>query len=88
MKDNSSFSFPLVSIITVNYNQQEVTYDMLKSLSSVSYPNIELIVVDNASLHFDEEGLQAQFPTVRVIRSKKNLGFAGGEQFGNCPGQR
>ncbi|MFC0185794.1 glycosyltransferase family 2 protein [Pseudarcicella hirudinis] len=40
---------PLVSIITVNFDTPEVTADMLRSLSVITYPNWEVIVVDNAS---------------------------------------
>ena len=40
---------PLVSIITVNYDTPAVTAEMLQSLSKVTYPNWEVIVVDNAS---------------------------------------
>ena len=41
--------YPLVSIITINYNESRVTLDMLESLRNIDYKNIEVIVVDNAS---------------------------------------
>ena len=56
----------LVSIITVNYNQAKVTCELLNSLSNISYRNIEIIVVDNAS----SEGttlIRNQFPGVKLI---------------------
>lgn len=71
----------LVSIITVNYNQGKVTCELLNSLSNISYRNIEIIVVDNAS----SEGttlIRNQFPGVKLICSDKNLGFAGGNNLG------
>jgi len=40
---------PLISIITINYNNAEITGDFLESLRCVDYDNIEVIVVDNAS---------------------------------------
>ena len=40
---------PLISIITVNFNHNEYTLLMLRSLRKCSYKNIEIIVVDNAS---------------------------------------
>lgn len=75
---------PLVSIITVNYNQAEVTYELLKSIQRNSYSNIETIVVDNASKPEENPGeyIQAHFPTVKFIRSEDNLGFAGGNNLG------
>ena len=40
---------PLVSIVSVNYDQPEVTCEMLASLEKVTYPNFETLIVDNAS---------------------------------------
>jgi GT2 family glycosyltransferase len=74
-------NLPKVSIITVNYNGEEVTCDMLESLRFVSYPNVEVIVVDNASAR-DCSVIAERFPEVKLIRSKKNLGFAGGNNLG------
>ena len=77
-----SNTFPLVSIITVNYNQTKVTLDLLKSLESITYPNIEMIVVDNASKENPIEIIQQSFPEVITIRIEENLGFAGGNNEG------
>ena len=50
MTDSNNLSdFPLVSIISINYDHPEVTCAMLESMRKVTYPNIELIIVDNAS---------------------------------------
>ncbi len=74
---------PLVSLITINYNQAQVTCDMLESLRLLTYPNIEVIVVDNGSRD-DPRPLisQGHFPNVRVIMSPENLGFSGGNNLG------
>ena len=71
----------LISIITVNYNQEKVTCELLESLKNITYQNIEIIVVDNAS----SEGtrlIESQFPNINLIFSDKNLGFAGGNNLG------
>ncbi|MEX0315067.1 MAG: glycosyltransferase family 2 protein [Allomuricauda sp.] len=73
---------PLVSIITINYNESEVTLDMLQSLKGLTYPNIEVIVVDNASPNDNPDVIKEQFPEVCLIKSKENLGFAGGNNLG------
>ena len=75
-------TLPLVSIITVNYNQVQPTCAFLASLRKVSYPNIEVIVVDNHSLENPQRKIQEQFPEVLLIRSETNLGFAGGNNLG------
>lgn len=75
-------TYPLVSIITVNYNNAEVTAELLVSIGLLTYPEIEVIVVDNASKENPVEKLQKAFPEVRIIMSDKNLGFAGGNNLG------
>lgn len=78
----SSNKFPLVSIISVNYNQLEVTFDFLESLRKISYPNYEVIIVDNASKENPSKDIKKRFPEVDLIVSKENLGFAGGNNLG------
>lgn len=73
---------PLVSIISVNYNQAEVTCAMIASLQKVTYPAVEIIIVDNASPTNDPSIIKEQYPFVNLIRSKANLGFAGGNNLG------
>ncbi len=71
-------NYPLVSIITVNYNQSQATCEMLKSLYAGGYPNLEVIVVDNASPSDDPQIIKEKFPEIRLIKNKCNMGFAGG----------
>lgn len=71
----------LVSIITVNYNQAQVTCELIASLSKVTYPHIEIIVVDNAS-HERPTIIREKHNHVQLIESKENLGFAGGNNLG------
>jgi GT2 family glycosyltransferase len=73
---------PLVSIITVNYNQSLVTCELLQSLYNMDYKNIEIIVVDNASKLEDPSVIEHQFPRVKFIRSPRFLGFAGSNNLG------
>ena len=40
---------PLVSIITINFNQLPYTLQLLESLRSSTYRNMEIIVIDNGS---------------------------------------
>jgi GT2 family glycosyltransferase len=72
-----------VSIVTVNFNQPQVTEDLLKSLEEVNvYPNLEIIVVDNGSKVNSVTKWEAEYPGTIFIRSEKNLGFAGGNNLG------
>lgn len=76
-----SNNLPLVSVVTVNYNQTKVTAEFLNSMSKISYPNFEIFVVDNASPIDDSDNLKHEFPNIQLIKSHKNLGFAGGNNL-------
>lgn len=73
--------FPLVSIITVNYDHPEITCLLLASLRKITYPNVEILVVDNASPKDDPAIIKAQYPEIIFIQSRENLGFAGGNNL-------
>jgi GT2 family glycosyltransferase len=74
---------PLVSFITVNYNHLDDTIEFLESAQKLTYPNIEVIVVDNDSpKEKPTPEIISRFPKVRFIQSDKNRGFAGGNNLG------
>lgn len=73
---------PRVSIITINYNQIHHTMALLQSLKQLTYPDVEIIVVDNASSADPTSEIKSKHPDVSVIVSQKNLGFAGGNNLG------
>ncbi len=74
--------YPLVSIITVNYNQTEVTCALLESLNKISYQNFEVIVVDNHSTDDDPKRIKVLFPNIVFIENPINYGFAAGNNYG------
>jgi GT2 family glycosyltransferase len=73
--------YPLVSVISVNYNQAQITIETIESLKKVSYPNLEIIIVDNASKEAPDV-IEKKINDITFIRSEKNLGFAGGNNLG------
>jgi len=74
--------YPLVSIITVNYNQSEVTCAFIESLNKITYPNFEVIVVDNNSIEDDPAIIKQRYPNIIFIQNPINYGFAAGNNFG------
>ena len=70
-----------LSVITVNYNGLKDTCSLLDSLTPVDQ-STEVIMVDNASTSDEASTIASRYPWVRVIRSQKNLGFAGGNNLG------
>lgn len=79
--DSKIERYPLVSVISVNYNQAQITIETIASLKKVSYPNMEIIIVDNAS-NENPDIIKEQFNDIKFIKSEKNLGFAGGNNLG------
>jgi GT2 family glycosyltransferase len=74
---------PLVSIITLNYNQALVTKAFLESSKNLLYKNYELLVCDMAStLNPAAIFNPADYSSTRLLISDKNLGFAGGNNWG------
>lgn len=67
---------PLISVITINYNGLVHTMGFLASFQKISYPNVEIIVVDNASKESPDSILE-KYPETILIKSPVNEGFAG-----------
>ena len=72
----------LVSVIIVNLNGARYLPDLLGSLERQTYPEFEVLVVDNGSTDGSVPLLRRSFPEVRVIQANRNLGFAGGNNLG------
>ena len=70
-----------LSIITINYNGIKDTCELIDTLP-LEDKSIEVIVVDNASKEDEATIIEQRYPQVKVIRSKENLGFAGGNNLG------
>lgn len=70
-----------VSIITINFNGLKDTCELMETLP-LEDETIEVIVVDNASREDEASQIEQRFPQVKVIQSKENLGFAGGNNLG------
>lgn len=69
-----------LSIITINYNGLKDTCALIESIPFND--KTEVIVVDNASNNDEASEIEQRFPFVNVVRSEKNLGFAGGNNLG------
>ena len=73
----------LLSVIIVSFNTRNVTRECLnRVLTSGEGLDMEVIVVDNASSDDSAEMVASEFPQVTLLKSEKNLGFAGGNNVG------
>jgi GT2 family glycosyltransferase len=73
----------MVSVVIINYNTFQLTCDCIASvyLYTKGVP-FEVILVDNASTERDPQAFLNEFPSITLICSKTNLGFAGGNNLG------
>ncbi len=80
---------PLVSILSVNFNQTQMTIELIESLKKVTYPSIEIVIVDNGSERDHPDLISQKFPDITFLKTGKNLGFAGGNNYGlkHCHGE-
>lgn len=67
-----------VSVVIVNWNGLHHLKKCLPSLTSVTYKNTEIIIVDNNSTDGSIEFIEKEFNLCKIVKNKKNLGFAGG----------
>ncbi|MBL7996194.1 glycosyltransferase family 2 protein [bacterium] len=73
---------PLVSVVILNYNGRKFVQSLFDSLLKSTYPSIEWIMVDNASIDDSVSYTEQHYPQVTVIRSHTNLGYTGGNNLG------
>lgn len=70
--------YPKVSLLVLNYNGGQFIKKCLGSLLKQTYPNFEVIVIDNNSTDDSVIFVKKNFPNIKIIIFDKNLGFAGG----------
>lgn len=71
-----------VFIIVVNYNNYNDTIECVESLKDIDYENYQIIIIDNGSQNDSYDELKKKLPNCLIMRSDKNLGFAGGNNLG------
>ncbi len=73
---------PKVTIVVLNWNGWQDTIACLQSLQGVTYPNFQVVVVDNGSEKEDLIQLRQWKGFVTLLENEKNLGFSGGNNVG------
>ncbi len=59
---------PLVAIVSPVYNNKEDTKEFLESLKQVTYPNLEIVIIDDGSTDGLGEMLDTEYPYVAVVK--------------------
>jgi N-acetylglucosaminyl-diphospho-decaprenol L-rhamnosyltransferase len=72
------------TVIVVNFNGGAFVLECIESLAQQKAPgvDVQVVVVDNASTDGSDHEIALFHPDVRIIRSPKNIGFAGGVNLG------
>jgi len=69
------------SVVVVAYNPGHFLRDCVASIYSTQ-PEVEVVVVDNASTDGAVERVKIEFPAIRVVRNERNAGFGAGNNLG------
>ena len=74
----------LLSVLIVNYNGARHLRPCLRALAAQTLPRHrwEVVLLDNASADESVRLVEDEFPWVRVVRNRRNDGFAGGNNAG------
>lgn len=72
-----------VSVVIINYNTFAQTSDCIRSVIKYTRDTeYEIILVDNASAECDPDKFKEEFPSIILIKSGSNGGFAKGNNLG------
>jgi len=71
-----------VSVVIPTYNLKDILLECLESVFGQDYPDLEVIVVDNASVDGTADAVAEKYPQVNLIRNSENLGVTGGANTG------
>jgi GT2 family glycosyltransferase len=69
------------SVIVVAHNSGHLLQECIASIHHTE-PDVEIVIVDNASADGAVSEVVTRFPTVQVVRSEENLGFGAGNNLG------
>jgi len=73
---------PRVYAVVLNWNRYELTRACVESILEADYPDLRIIIVDNASSDGSAQRLRVDFPGAALIANGANLGFARGCNVG------
>lgn len=78
----TSMNDPSVIVLILSYNGRDLLDESVASYLACDYINFRVAVIDNGSTDGTKSHVETNFPDVKVLRTEKNLGYAGGMNFG------
>ncbi len=79
IKDISKYK---ISVILLSYNSRRDLTECIPSVLKQGWPNVEIIVVDNASSDGTPAFIRSTYPGIKLIETGSNCGYAGGNNIG------
>jgi GT2 family glycosyltransferase len=73
---------PYILTVILNTNRRDDTLECLRSLNKSIYPNLDTMVLDNASSDGSVEAIRQDFPEVEIVPLTENRGYAGNNNIG------
>lgn len=74
--------WPCIYLIMLNWNGKQHLEYSIPSVLGTDYPNYQLVVVDNSSKDGSATFVEKNYPQVKLIVNRRNLGWAGGNNVG------
>jgi GT2 family glycosyltransferase len=75
-------ALPRVGVVILNHNGRLLAERCLRSVVESSYPDKDVILVDNGSTDGSVDYLRRLFPDLLILENLENLGIAGGRNLG------
>jgi hypothetical protein len=75
-------TLPKVVAVILNTDRKADTLECLASLGSSTYPNLEVVVLDNRSSDGSVDAVRRQHPWAQVVELTENRGYAGNNNVG------
>lgn len=72
----------VASVVVPSLNGAHLLPECLDSLVAQSYPNLEVIVADGASSDSTADLVAKRYPSIRLLRLRRNAGFSGNVNAG------
>lgn len=77
-----NIAFPKVSVVMRNQNKFFLTFECIKSLEKLTYPNFDIIVVDDGSTDDSPDKLKKTFTHLILISNRKYFGYCKASNIG------
>jgi hypothetical protein len=71
-------NYPSVAVVIIHWNKKALLEQFLPSVVASTYPNLQIVIADNASTDDSIEFVKASYPSVQTLVLDQNYGYAGG----------